>query len=451
MRLSKFPAGVEATEADFNAISENTEAGFKSLIRVLASANTDSDYVLFKQAVPTIAGVGPWTVTVPHQYFSIDGVVAELSQTTFSVSAASNRKVAVFLRIQKSDVTATRGYLDLSGARPVRATDTFVMARSDAAAIITVDPYVDAGDNPVAGADDVGTPINLAILEVTGVGSSPALAVFTYDPDSRLWAFPAGTPPTDHASTHLTGGGDAIDLATTTDDGLMAHTDLQTVRESLTDLTRHVSNEFLTVTIAGDNVSAPKTVQLNVRLFLSSLAVIDDNGTKKIGLNFRQGGRNGTANQPARADHSHSLNDNPIVVTTRVIEVNSPLTMLGALQTVNLPTSFGSVISVSAKWAAPGLTAPYYPLVDAGWDSPTLNGVLKRVGVRYTVTGNNQIQVLLGSDALCEMSVPEQALVTTVTGSVTWDSVSGSYGLMPTTGYIVLTITGVRNGITIPA
>lgn len=449
MRKRRFPTGVEATEADFNALHDRTEDAIRVLLRALASANADGDTILFKHAEPTILGAGPWTVTVPPQFFSINGVVAELAQQTVAVSAASNRQVALFLRARRFNVTESRGYLDLTGERPARGVGAFVMELADSAELAVVDPYTGSGDDPAPTASDVGAPLKFAVLTVSGVGGTPELDVTDYDPDARLWLFPAATPPTDHAATHLTGGGDAIALATPLVDGLAAADDIATVRASLTDLSVHVDAPFLVRTISGDNETTPKTATLNLRLS-QALRTLDDGGTKRLDLNFLNGTTAGTALRPARADHKHTLADSPVVVATRFVEITAPDGELGGSRTLVFPESFGSIVSVSARWLAPGITAPYYPLVDAPWGTVFLNGIARRVGARYTVSGANRIELQLATDALCEMTDSEMALVLAATGSVNWDTVVGSNGTLPRTGRLVVTAVGVRSGLTIP-
>lgn len=450
MKRRRFPTGMEATEADHNAIHERTEEGIGDLVRAVANANNDPDKLIFNNDPPQVSG-GPssWTVTVPKQDFAIDGIVGQLAQSQFNVDdAAGTRTLAVFLRIQRVDASATRFFLDLSDpTTPARGSADFVVQEDWQAAIVVVDPYTGPGDDPVAGPTDVGDPIKLATLDLVAATSLSVNA----DPDNNVWVFPVGVAPGAHATEHLPGGTDPIQLATPSQAGIISAADMATVIAALTNLTVNAASPFLARTITGDNgAGGPKAVEIVLRTLADTFRTVDDAGTDKLGLNFPVGGNSGSLEQPARADHKHDLSDSPIQVATNVVQINDPTNQLGSLIQVVAPANFAMISHVTVHWLAPTITAPFYPLVEASWSSILSGGSSLKVGVKYTLAGNRDLRLRIGDHALCELTPEELALVTAVTGSQTWDSVAGTGGLLPTTGSLVVTITGVRLGLSIP-
>ncbi len=431
MKKRRFPATMEVTTADLNGIGDDAETGVADLVHAVANLNAESG-VIFNDSIPTVGSGPPWTVTLPTQYFAIDGIVGKLTGTTF-VLAAGARTAAVFLRLRRTDVTATRPFLNTSGSGPVSGSASFVNQQGWQASYVVVDPYTGSGDDPVAGATDVGAPIKLAAFVITG---APAISV-TKDPDNRLWSIPAGMPST-HASRHLSGGADPIQLATPSQDGLMSASFASWVTAALTSLSVSAGSEFLVITTAA---GPPKTATLALRLG-QALKKVTESGVDKLGLNFPSGPLAGASARPARADHKHALSDSPVQLVTQTIVVTSAA-QLGQLFSVAVPTSIAAVTDVSCYWVAPTL-ASNYPRMSAEWSTVLFGGANKRVGCRHVLVGPRDLRIRLGDDALCELTTQEFEIAFTAAGSQTWDAVGGTSGTMPTTGTIVVNVTGTR-------
>jgi hypothetical protein len=432
-----FPATMEPTSADLDAIGDVAEEGLGDFVLAIASQN-DPTGVIFSIASPPTASANPppWTITIPDQHFSINGIVGKLTQTTFVVAAGA-RDVAVFLSLARTVVTGVRNYLDLSGASPVIGTDTFDVETQWVADYIVVDPYTGPGDDPATPADGVGLPIKLALLTVTG---SPAITIDP-DPDGRLWIVPAGTPA-DHGSSHITDGGDPIPEATTLDAGLMSADDKAIVDAAITGISVAAGSEFLTATTSG----TPDQTELAVVLDSNSLRKTTQD---KLAVKFLSGGNAGVSETPARSDHKHAMSDSPVQVIERSIVVSAPA-QLGTSIAVSIPQTIGSIVAVECFWVAPNITAPYYPLIEARWTTATIGGVSKKIGCKAQIRAVRDLRIQIGPDGLCELSTDDYTLAKSAAGgSQTWDAVGGSGGLIPMTGRVVVRILGARVGLSL--
>lgn len=437
MKLRRFPATMKALEEDFNAIHENTELGLADLIYAIANASTDPTKLLISTTAVSFTGTGPWNLVIPDTWFAIDGVLASLvSASSVPVANTGDRTVALYLHIERSNVNADRDFLDLSGGTPAVGVDSFVVERDFAASVELIDPYTGPGDAPAAGTDDVGDPILFATATISG-----GVMTVDHDPNNYTLAIDVGTAAP-HAAQHLQGGLDPIDLATPAQEGLISAEDMAVVRAALTNLTIDAGSPFLVRTISGTNPADPKTVALTIRLYADSLVSVNDSGTYKLGLNFPVGGLAGSSDRPARSDHKHNLSDSPIQVAVRTVTIDDPSNQLGSVIQVQAPENFGLITNVVIHWLAPTITSPYYPLVQVA-------GIMDLVGVRYTLAGTRDIRLRIGDNGLCNLTAEERALVLAVTGSQTWDSAGSSAGLIPTTGKLVIYITGVRLGLTV--
>lgn len=439
MKKKLFPATMEPTEADLNAIGDVAEEGLGDFVSAIASQNAASGVIFSVNSPPTSsANPPPWTITIPDQHFAIDGVVGKLTQTTFVV-AAGVRDVAIFLRLTRTTITGTRNYLDLSGASPVTGSATFDVEKRWAASYIVVDPYTGPSDNPAAVLDtDVGDPIKLALLTITG---APAITI-NANPDSRRWILPAGSPA-NHATSHLSGGADPIAVATTVAAGLMSATDKQIVDDAITGISVSAGSEFLTATTSG----TPDVTALAVVLDSASLRKTEDD---KLAVRFLSGGFAGVSATPARSDHKHAMSDSPVQVVERSILISS-LSQLGTSIAVSVPDTIGAIVAVECYWVAPGITSPYYPLIEAGWSSTLIAGIVKKVGCKAQIRAARDLRIQIGADGLCELSADDLAYVTSpsAAGSQTWDAVGGSAGLLPLTGRILVRILGARVGLSL--
>lgn len=446
MKKRLFPATMEFTTTDLDKIGDVAEEGIADFVRAIASQNDPSGVIFTDNSALTddsdwtASGSAPWTINIPTQHFYIGdpdgfgGALGKLTATSFVMAGTSARSVAVFLRLTRTVATANRNYIDLTGAGPVVGNASFDVEQDWSADIVVVDNYVDASDDPVAGDDDVGAPIKLVKFNVT---TGPSAFTVTLNPDSRDWIINAGTPA-DHAASHITGGGDAIQLATPSQDGLMSQAYADIVEEAVTAVSVDAGSSFL---LATTTAGPPKTVAIALRLVADSLKKINVSGTDRLGLNFGSGAFAGVSNRPARADHKHPMTDSPVQVVSATVAVTSAA-QLGTSVSVTVPSSVTTVMGVECFWIAPTLSSQF-PRVACGWSTVPVGGVSRKVGCHALLAGPRDLQLRLG-DALCEMSTAELGVVEGVLGSQTWDSVGGSAGMLPTTGTILVVITGVR-------
>lgn len=446
MKKRLFPATMEFTTTDLDKIGDVAEEGIADFVRAIASQNDPSGVIFTDNSALTddtdwtASGSAPWTIDIPTQHFYIGdpdgfgGALGKLTATSFVMAGTSARTVAVFLRLTRTVAAGTRNYIDLSGASPVVGSASFDVEQDWSTDIVVVDDYGGPGDDPAQGTDDVGAPIKLVEFVVT---TGPAAFTVTLNPDSRDWIINAGTPA-DHASSHITGGGDAIQLATTSQDGLMSQAYAQVVEDAVTAVDVDSGSSFL---VATTDAGPPKTITLALRLIADSLKKITVSGIDRLGLNFGSGAFAGTSNRPARADHKHPMTDSPVQVVSATIAVTAAA-QLGTSVSVTVPSSVTTVMGVECFWIAPTLSSQF-PRVACGWSTVPVGGVSRKIGCHALLAGPRDLRIRLG-DALCEMSVTESDVVETAAGSQTWDSVGGSAGMLPTTGTILVVITGVR-------
>jgi len=445
MDKRRFPVTMLAGQADFNALHDLTESGLATVIRALGNASTDVEKILFASATPTVVGAGPWVVTVPAQPIAIAGVPGLLASQDLTVPGTGDRDVALFLRIYKQDVSEARNYLNASATPPAPAagTTSFVVEQDDVVEAVLVDPYTGPADDLDAVAADVGPPLKYAVLTASG-----ANLTVDHDPEGYLWVIPTNAAPGAHAASHLPGGGDAIDLATRIQDGLIAMEDMVTVREALTDLAIAGTSPYLVRTITGDNEPDPKTVELELRTAARSFKTVTEEAQQKLGLNFQSGGSAGVSEQPARADHKHDMAASPVQIAVKTLVIDTPGSQLGSLIQVEVPASIAYVTAVSVAWAPPNVAAPYYPQVEAAW-THVQNTTQRAVGAKYQLKGARDLWLQLGDYALCEIAAAELAgIVTAAGGSVTWAAASLG-ALWPTTGVLTIRLIGVRAGVSL--
>lgn len=438
MQKRRFPATVKAIEGDFNGIHDNTQAALRDLQNAIAGENANADLLLLKNEPPLPDTPGAGQVRVPVQPIAINGIFAEVPQTdTVDISPGIDRKVGIYFRITQSDAsTVTRDFLDTAGPDPVTGSGSFVMEQETAVTVVVQDP--DSTPAPVT--DEVGL-IKYAIMDI----ASNVVTVDTHDPLVLLWQFPVSVAAGSHAASHLTAGGDPIQLATPSQEGLASAADTTTTIAALTDLSS--VTDYLVRTISGDNAVTPadKAVSLQLRAHTDMFQSVDQGGQQKLALKYLNPvGLAGASNTPARVDHRHNLSTSASITVLRVIPLVA--SDMGQLQAITMPTTMGTMTSVSIFWKASGITN--FPVVEAQDHAVFLGGVGVKAGARAIFTGQQTLSIAVGA-AMCEMTQAESDLVSAAAGSVTWTSYSGSGSLLPTSGSLLVYVTGLRNGVAV--
>lgn len=439
-----FPSGVKATSADFNGIHDDTETAIGIFAKAVASNGANTTNIIFSYDAPVLSGASsPYTVTVPAQYVAIDGVVAYMPQQTTTVTTAQF-PMRIFVTLTRSNVNSTRTYLTASGT----GTASFTMQKTVAASAIFVKNYSGAGDDPAAGANDVGTPF----LFATYTNSSTRLD----DPLGYSWTGPAASAAA-HAATHLPGGSDPISVATPAT-GVSAGTDgfidgysILAARSAITEVDVNVASSFITATESGtyNDYNDQRRVTIECHTDPDSFDVVDISGIDHLSLSFEPSTTPGAglSKKPARYDHRHDLTASPVVVVMRELVI-TPSTALGSYLNITMPSGVGTITGAQIYWrptAAAG-AQPNFPRVSTTPCLVNINNDLKRVGVSTTITANG-VRCKLEPNGLCLLTNDDIGLAETAVGSVNWSSLLGSVGAIPTTGTLVVFITALRSTI----
>lgn len=444
MKQRKFPATVQIEEQDLNAIHENTEEAIKTLLEAISGGET---VLLFKDQAPSITDGGTThDIAIPSLYLAINGVVSKTTATTYNaLKSGGDRSIGIYFRLVKQSVTGTRSYINLAPGEnePAVSSASFEVEQTDLAEVVVSDP--DSG-TPTAVDNQVGLPFLYATITVSDSGASAAVADYA---DELVWEFPGGAAPSAHASTHISGGSDVIPEATALSNGLLSVLDFGTIRTAIAQISAAVESPFLVISTSGDNTSAEarKATTIQARVNSDSFVTENPNTTPTLGLNFPGGANAGTSKRPSRADHKHGVGENPFQLVQRVYAATAE--SLNTVLSFQAPETFSRITSVEVYWLAPGITSPQYPLVQASWTNVVINGANRKIGARAMITGPRTVKLRIGDYALTQLNSDELTEVLAVTGSSTWQSAAASNGLAPTTGTLVIYISGVRTGVSL--
>jgi len=444
MRQKVFPSSSRIEESDMNKVHVNTEAALRDL---LAAISGGQNLILFKNQAPSIVENGAnWDITIPAMYFAINGVIAQIPQQVVNAAKASGeRQIDFYLRVIKQDVSEDRSFINLSpqGTDAAVGVKSFVVEKEDVPQLITQDP---ATTVPTSITGQVGPTIKLAVINITNSGNSAVLSSF--DPENRLWDFPGSALPASHGASHAGNGSDPIPVASASAAGLLSTLEFGTVRRALTGIEAASTSPFIVISEAGDNTAtnARKEATVNLRTNEESFVVEDPLGSAKLGLNFANGSNAGSSNQPARNDHTHRMEESPVQIAQRIINITQ-VSQLGTSINIDVPVALGVITNISVFWTPPGVTGNRVPQVQTQLMSVVNNGSNSWVGARGTISSSSTVSVRVGDYALAHITEAEKQLAQISAGSVTWDSASGSNGLFPTTGSLIIYITGVRSGV----
>jgi hypothetical protein len=419
MKILNFTDGMKPLTADMNNIHLYTEDAVYTLLQAMGSS---AGKVLFEAIEPTAAvdGDGILSVAVDEQHFAIEGAVTTVPVTTnlFTGLDVSDAKVAVYFILKKQAVEEERNFISLENA------NNYLIQQD----LTTVVAYEDVGRVEMNITKDGSTPA----VPMLGVQDTGYVLLGTYDWDylteeltftlntAEVFTLPANfqQPVTDHASSHLPGGGDAIQLAALgnvsggSQPGLMPAGALTAVMGSVQDIV--ATDDFIQIVATGDNeVSGnaidPKTVEIHLALD-GSLEQKED-GT--LGIVFKSASAlNGTDDIPARANHIHSLVETGIISYSLTAAVPQDGSLLGKMlgpYTVSSSYSGGTgtsdvgrIISVSVSWIPPGIPGNYYG-IDCGWSVVSEAG-RETVGCRPVVMGRSAFYLETGSKGLAYLT-----------------------------------------------
>jgi hypothetical protein len=465
MKKIRFTPGMKPLTSDMNAIHDLTEDALALLITALGGSNTGK--VLFDNLSVSAAISGTdLTITVPQQFFAVQGAVGQVGlQSQIVDTAGADVQVGVYLILSDAGQTPeTRNYISVepsSGTLIQQDLSTTVFTDTAArVAYVTVPNISDNVDAPPLGESDIGY-VRLGTVkfdEDQGVGSQISLVNNTTD----LYQLPAGTQinVNTHAASHLPTGSDAIQSASIDGSadggslpGLVPDGALTAVLGSVQDVLPASAAPYISITRSGDNTVvdqgiSEKTITLDV-IKDGSLTTRDVNGTQSLAVSYLAANPTaGVALTAARSDHTHLLSQSGFVYQELTYsltgsDLGSIIPFIVDPTTTQDPDAvIASIVSVSVYWAPPNLkTASLLNKLDTGWWKETANGT---VGARVHITGSGTFNLELGEGGVTHLTSAVIAMINDSTFG--WVSSTYSGSNYPATGQLKMQIIGLRAG-----
>lgn len=446
-----FSAGFKPLASDFTAIGLNRQAAFKLL---LSAFSQDASAVLFDATAPTVSENGTeFTISTPSQRVSVEGALAEsaLYEETFDVDNGAGGEndlyVSVFFVVRETPVSDTRNFLTTV---PATGAQILQNLTAEIAQQYTVDVvYLSSAVNgdtqePVLGTDDVGS-VKLAEFWRPGGGS----ATVTVN-DVAKFALPAGTAATiaPHASEHLPGGTDPIQLAALDSNdpngstvGLMPAGSLSAALGSVQGIIAAQDSTFLSFATQADDSGFGTQVIADLETD-NSLTAYPGTSNTQLGLNFlAPGSLRGQSSRPARSDHTHPLSETGMLVLNQTR--NLSLSDRGEVLTIPVTTpnstiEIEQITDVTVYWEPNNVADGQYVRIAAPW-SVAGNGD-QTVGARATVTGTNTFLLELGTEGITYLTTAMQDAIDPLLST---GYVGNNY---PTDGTLHMVITAIRKG-----
>jgi len=281
-----------------------------------------SDFI-FHKVTPSVVYAAPTiTFTLADNWFSVNGFPIKIDGSAPTATPlGAPMKYAIYFVLSEDTTSDIRDWQSLVGTT-ITTNRSSIVIRDTKASRVEITEGFPVPAPPALGAGDIGS-----VLYATTEWDGAALVGTVLG--TNFWSFPGDIAvAAAHAVTHLPGGADEVNAAALTGagstGGLMPVDSLDVLMNAVQDLAINVSSQYVTVSVAGDNVSAPKTATLGMRLY-DSLAVVDDVGVKKLGLGFQVGAFDGTSVYPARQDHIHSSTNTPFFMDVYTYDIAATL------------------------------------------------------------------------------------------------------------------------------
>jgi hypothetical protein len=438
MKKLAFADGQKPITSDLTSIHGFTEEGVKMLLEAIGGTNAK----LLFEAYPPVAASDETTLTidVTSQHFAIDGAIATVADDSVDIAIAGDLQVGVFLILSKEPTEELRNFLTLNPDNVLVQQDVVTEIYStDTGRIeyITVNDLVSTMPTPSLGAADVGYIRLATVLCAEGTPD-----VVTVVPNTlELYTIPPGAAGavTTHASSHLPGGSDAVQVASLSGSedggstvGFMPNGALTSALSAVQEVEADDLSTFLTISTAGDNAAQTdgtidsKTVTLGLQ-YDGSLTVRSVSGTDKLGVAFSAAGpANGNTYRAAHSNHKHALIDTGIIYQSFTLDATS-FTAFGSIigpYTVtatqsggsNIAGELGQIIHISARWLPPNLTGNNSGYgIDAPYTVLTLTGSLPAtVGIRPIISANDKFYLEIGDLGFAYLSSAAIAQMNTV-------------------------------------
>lgn len=440
MRRRLFEERVKAVPEDMNGLSEVAEEGIGRLIEAM-TGNHVLD-LLFENKIPTLVhnvGVNI-QITIPDQYFATGGVTGLVSSIPVITKPDLPDWYKLWLVNGRAATVDARDRLIIAG--PVLSVvSQNVDIEDDTVPRVEVtasgNPIIDPGP-PTLGPTDVGAVL---LASVKWTGAAWAVQHNT----AAIYTVAGLALPAAHAPTHLVGGVDPIPLATSGAAGLMPPEAFVSSMDAIQDVFGSPASPHLTTVTTGDNSPGnPKQTEVRLRSTVSFVDVLDS-GEHYLGLNFLAPATpyGGTSVKPARSDHKHPPEDNPIAVLSYHYTLNTgggAGSDLGKLLPEIEFTGVSRIYQVQVFWNRPGLTSPEWPGVPCDWMQV---GPGQFVGINGVIIGSRKVRLQTGNVAFLFMNQETLDYVKTIPpGGVTWNYFGDPR--YPIEGEVFIRILGIR-------
>jgi hypothetical protein len=467
MKKLRFTSGMKPLTSDMNAIHDLTEDAIASLITALGGSSTGK--VLFDNFPPSASISGDsltLTITVPQQRLAVQGAVGLVGLQTHVVdTGGSDIQVGVFLILSDANQTPeTRNFISVDpGSATLIQQDLSTTVFTDTSSRVAYVTASDLAQNlqaPPLGEGDIDY-VRLATVQFDfSAGLGNQITIVTNNVD--LYSLPAGTQASisDHAASHLPGGGDVIQEAAIDGSapggsipGLAPDGALTAIIGSVQDVLPAVGAQYLTVTRTGDNTVDgtsidEKTITLDIEKD-GSLTTRDVNGRQSLAVNYLAASDNsGAALTAARSDHIHLLSQSGFVyqeLTHTLISGDLGTIIpfiVNPVSSQDPNAAIASIISVHMYWAPPNLKTNTLEnkILSSWWREASIG----TVGARAQITGASTFNLELGEGGVTFLTQKDIDTINDVsTGWVSSDYTGAQY---PSTGVIKMLVIGLRAG-----
>jgi len=446
MKKVHFVAGVKPLVSDMNNLHTYTEEALFSLLQAVGGS---SGRLLFNATPPVYsANNNIITITVPYQFFAVEGAVSYVPETQWTRSTTTDLVLGIYFILKKAPIPEERNFLSLNpDSIAVQQDLTTPVAFEDIGRVeVTVGTVItNPPEEPVLGAGDVGF-VQLGFLTYNlNTGG------FVYTGNSAdLFTLPAATaqPAQPHAASHLSTDripdaavNPGVDGGST--EGLLPRGGLTTLIGAIQDIQPTPTSSFVEVVYTGDNAPSgnttePKVALLHVNLASSLAAVVEDQAIK-LGVNFKPASAvAGTSKQSARADHIHGLTEFGLIVMSQTIsDLSIFVSGSFTVPSVGASGTVGKIISVTPYWVPPNAPANFYG-VPCGWLLVS-NPAAQTLGCRASITGSNTFFVEKGAAGAA--LITSELITKLAQDNIIWDN-----GQFAITGSIRLEILAARAG-----
>lgn len=460
MKKQRFAKGVKPTVADFNNLHDFTEEGVDTLLRALASS--ESGKILFDNLAPSASISGTTlTVTVPAQYFAINGAIAEVQETVRTFFADTDFQIAVDLVIRKDPLTEERSFTVIDPPSQVvinESKQTQVQTIDQARIVWSVNKQLAVTiPNPVLSATDSGF-VRLATIKYDiseTVGNQISITKNSND----LFVLPSGisVPVDSHAAQHLSNGSDPLQVASLSasevggsTEGVMPKGALTAALNGIATIEVSDQTPFLVASDSGSNsansvVSTPKKITLTLNIHDSLTTHEDD--TIKLGANFLPPTAvNGFSDFVARQDHTHKLAEGGFIwyqteLDLADVDLGDIVNFQVTSQNSGITASIVRIHGVNVFWQPPNIKAGFEArCVSASWNIVFDAGSNKTLGARPLLTGPDTFSLEIGE---LGVALTNAGLLSAISQ---WTNPAYNSGEYATTGLLKIQVLALRNG-----